>query len=128
MRHREEINIKIAELERSNKKRLKPSEQRLDIIEGLKFVAEKGKYSTLHDWEEKKSELAKMENVMEFGYYKYCRRGMWGEVWPGDKMDSIAWRIASYQWALKIESVDDMKIKMSMHPRLAVQKKKIKEE
>ncbi|MFA5106560.1 MAG: hypothetical protein WC506_06405 [Candidatus Micrarchaeia archaeon] len=123
MRHREEINLKIAELERSNKKRAKPSAQRQDLIEGLKFVQEKGKYSALHDWEDKKSELKRMENVMEFGYYKYCRRGPWGEIWPGDRMDSIAWKMAAYSWALKVESVDDMKIKIAMSPKLALKKK-----
>ncbi len=123
MRHREEINLKIAELERSNKKRAKPSLQRQDLIEGLKFVLDKGKYSTLHDWDGKKSELKKMENVMEFGYFKYCRRGPWGEIWPGDKMDSIAWKMAAYSWALDVKSVDDMKVKIALSPRIGMKKK-----
>ncbi len=117
MREEKEISDKIEEVREVNRRKKKrgkkPNPEREDIAQGLETVLEKGKYGTLHEWEEKKKELKRMEKHMEKGLFKYCKYGIRGEIIPGDEMDSIAWKIASYGWALGIRDPDELKIFVS---------------
>jgi len=112
MRSEREIEEKIAEIEAANRKRRKPNPERTDIINGLKMLREKGKYATLHDWEEKKRKLKWMEREKENGRHKYCKYGEYGEIIPGNEMDSICWNIAAYSWGMKIRDPEEMKLRM----------------
>ncbi len=77
---------------------------------GLEHVKKQGKYGTLHDWETKKGELKKMEGTPYPFHLRYFRRGMYGELIPLGKMDSIAWRLGAYSWALEIRDPAELKM------------------
>lgn len=73
-------------------------------------MKKQGKYGTLHDWETKKGELKKMEGTPYPFHLRYFRRGMYGELIPLGKMDSIAWRLGAYSWALEIRDPAELKM------------------
>jgi hypothetical protein len=110
VRSEKEIHKKIREIRRANKRRARASPERLDIIAGLEHAQKHGKYGTLHDWETKKVELKKMEGTPYPFHLRYFRRGQYGELIPLAKMDSIAWRLGAYSWALEIRDPVELKI------------------
>jgi len=110
VRSENEIHKKMREIRRANRRRALPSPERLDILAGLEHVKKQGKYGTLHDWETKKGELKNMERTPYPFHLRYFRRGMYGELIPLGKMDSIAWRLGAYSWALEIRDPVEMKV------------------
>jgi len=78
MRKEEEIRKKLQEVIAANAKRRLPSPERIDIMNGLSFLLQKGKYETLRDWELRKAEVNKIAATFdkEDYRYRYCRRGL----------------------------------------------------
>ena len=130
MRTDSTIKDKISEINAANEKRKrfgkKPNLERIDIVNGLETVLSKGKYGTLHDWEERKRELKDLENKYEFGLPKNWRRGMYGEMIPGDKLDSLAWKMGAYRWALQIGDPTELMISQQLTNSPAKKKAKKK--
>jgi len=128
MREEKEVKDKIKEVETSNKRKLRPSPERIDIISGLNAVLEKGKYGTLHDWEAKKKELKRLENEIgkDKTLFRFLRRGVHGEIFPDYRMDSIAWKMSAYSWALKIKDPVEVTLTMSQFNTKKKEKKKEK--
>ncbi|VVB58600.1 Uncharacterised protein [Candidatus Anstonella stagnisolia] len=112
MRKEEEIRKKLQEVIAANAKRRLPSPERIDIMNGLSFLLQKGKYETLRDWELRKAEVNKIAATFdkEDYRYRYCRRGLRGERIYDEKFESNGWVLASYVWALQIQDPAEMTI------------------
>jgi len=110
MRKEEEIRKKLQEVIAANAKRRLPSPERIDIMNGLSFLLQKGKYETLRDWELRKAEVNKIAATFdkEDYRYRYCRRGLRGERIYDEKFESNGWVLASYVWALQISDPAEM--------------------
>ena len=96
----------------ANAKRRLPSPERIDIMNGLSFLLQKGKYETLRVWELRKAEVNKIAATFdkEDYRYRYCRRGLRGERIYDEKFESNGWVLASYVWALQIQDPAEMTI------------------